>query len=147
MTAARVGLIGLGLISLVAGALALLDRLSPADLIWLLVWLAAMVVVHDAVLVPALVLLRGALRARSQRRGMVLAATVVIEVAFAIGATLTLYVVPLLFAQARGAKNPTVLAGDYGLRLLLVWLALAIVALVLTQLLRRRSRPGAPDKL
>ena len=138
MTVIRVLLILAGLVSLGAGALALLDRLDPLDLIWLAVWLAAMVIVHDAVIVPFLVLLRGAVRRRSDHRGVPALATVVVEVAFAIAATVSLYVIPLLWSQARGPKNPTVLAGDYGLRLGLLWLILTVLTLVLTRVLIRR---------
>ncbi|MCP2637627.1 hypothetical protein K0817_013795 [Microbacterium sp. HD4P20] len=147
MTALRVGLVAVGVAVLVFGATQLAAILSLADLAWLVVWLAAALVIHDAVLVPALVLVRSAFRRRSRAWPRVIG--VVAEVAFATVAILTLYVAPELWAQARGTPNPTLLTGDYAPRLLWAWALAAIVVIVVARVVlgrqrrQRRLREGA----
>jgi hypothetical protein len=99
-------------------------------------------VIHDGVLVPLLVVLNKLL-ARAGR-ALPIGATLLIEGGFAVGALLTLVVVPELYAQSLGARNPTILAGDYGARLLWVWTAIAVTVtagvLMLTAAQRQRQR-------
>jgi hypothetical protein len=127
---------GLGLAGY--GAVLLLTTLSPWQLVALALWLAAVVVVHDGLLAP----LTSALRVRwwrgaPQRPPLV---TAIAQVGFVVGGVLTLFVVPELWAQGRGSANPTILVGDYAIRLLVVWAVIALAVLVAARLVIRRSR-------
>ena len=120
------------------GGILLLTGLSVPDLAWLVVWLAAALVFHDAVLVPALAVARRSFRRRSRRWPR--AVGIVAEVAFVTAAILTLYVVPEVWAQSRGTPNPTLLTGDYAQRVVLVWALAALVVLVAVRVALRRER-------
>ncbi|MBD3940508.1 hypothetical protein IF188_02185 [Microbacterium sp. NEAU-LLC] len=120
------------------GAVLLVTTLTPAQLFALLVWLVAVVAVHDGVIAP----LTSALRARWWRDagGRPIAATAIAQVGFVVGATLSLFVLPEIWAQGRGSANPTILVGDYALRLVVVWTTIAAIVLVTWRLTRRRTR-------
>jgi hypothetical protein len=141
----RLGLFGLGAGLLVTGAVLLLGRPTGPRLVGIVVWLGCAIVLHDAILVPVLTI-AGRLRDASGRRvGLPRAAMHVVDAALAVGGVLTLAVLPELWAQHRGPANPTVLPGDYGPRLLAVWIALAVLAAagVILVTLRARRRPAA----
>ncbi|WP_036285309.1 hypothetical protein [Microbacterium luticocti] len=144
MIAARIalGVAGLGLAGF--GVVTLAQTLALASLIWVGVWLAGAVVVHDGVLVPAVSLLRARLRRRGRRWPR--AATAVIELGAMVTGVLVLFVVPELIAQARGNPNPTILQGDYALRLLVAVLLIAAAALVVVRVLVRRARRRDADQ-
>lgn len=120
------------------GVWLLVTRLSPVDLLWLAVWLAAAIVIHDGIIAPALAVVRRRWD-RAPRRPRAVAATA--QIGFAVGAVLTLYVAPELWAQARMPANPTILTGDYALRLLVIWGIIAGVVLVVSRLARRSVTP------
>jgi hypothetical protein len=67
----------------------------------------------------------------------------VVEAGFAVGALLTAMVVPELIAQARGPRNPTVVPGDYGLRLGMLWAAIVVVVAVVCAVIVWRARRSA----
>lgn len=106
-------------------------------------WLAGAVVLHDAVLVPAVSVLRGA----TLRLGRRLSAgsVALVEGAFVVSGVLSLIVVPEIWAKHLGPLNPTVLPGSYGRALLLTWLIVAVVTVgfvaVLAVLARRPPAP------
>jgi hypothetical protein len=125
MRVPRIALAVLGCGVAAYGLAELVLNVPLGDLVWLAVWLAAVVIVHDGVVVPLVAGLRSAL----SRRGRTLPGAVigVIEAGFAVAAVLGLYVAAELWAQSRMPANPTILVGPYGLRLVLVWLAIAVV--------------------
>lgn len=150
---------------LVAGGVALLAvggwhlaDLRAAQLRSLATWLVAGLVLHDGVLVPAVTvatLAAGAVLRRLATRGvgghrLRLPADALAWVVggLAVGGVLTLVVLPELHARALGSANPTVLPGDYGRHLVLVWAAIVVVVAVgLTASWirpRRGRRPPAP---
>lgn len=138
MTILRIGLLAVGAALAGYGGWLLIQNVPPVDLLWLGVWLAAAIVVHDGVIAPALAVLSRRWDRGAGRRPAAVTATA--QIGFAVGFVLTLYVAPELWAQARMSVNPTILTGDYALRLLLVWGAIAAVVLVVSRLLRRRPR-------
>jgi hypothetical protein len=138
----RTGCAVLGLILMATGAYFLLSTEPPAAVIGVVVWLIAAVIAHDALFAPAVniadrLLTKGAGRLAA---GAVAAARIL----FCVGLVLTLVVGPELYAQARRHANPTVLVGDYALRLGFVWLAIALViaAIVTASALRTRRTTG-----
>lgn len=145
MTLLRSAVIAVGVLLAAFGGVELLTRLSVADLASLMVWLAAALIIHDAVLVPALAVARRGFRRRSRLWLRVVG--LVAEVTFVTVAVLTLYVVPELWAQARGTPNPTLLTGDYALRLVLAWVLAAMVVLVAARIAWRRQRRGGDGEI
>jgi hypothetical protein len=120
------------------GAVLLVTTLSPASLLALAVWLVAVVVAHDAVLAPVESAVHARWWRRADRRPLVV--TVVAQAGFVTGAILSLYVLPEVWAQARGSRNPTILVGDYATRLVVVWAVIALVVLVTWRVAVRRDR-------
>lgn len=136
MTLARAALVLAGIGMLGFGVATLATTLSLEDLVWLAVWLAAAIVIHDGVLVPLLSVLRAGERRGARRWPK--AVTALIEVAFAVVAVLTLFVVPELWAQGR-SPNPTLLTGDYAARLAVAWAVAALGAVAGARVLIRLS--------
>lgn len=140
MRAPRSVLVVLGLGLVAGGGYQALTSISLGRLVGLAIWLAGAIIVHDAVIAPATAGLSAALDRSGRRLAPVSLA--VIRGGFAVGAMLTLLVLPGLRAASLGSTNPTILAGDYGLRLLGVWAAVLLVAgvgIALTQ--HRAARP------
>lgn len=131
LAAAGVGLGGYGVVLA-------LTTLAPPQLLALTVWLIAVVAVHDGLVAPVTSALRARWWRRADRRPAVV--TVVAQVGFVTGAVLSLLVVPEIWAQSRGSANPTILVGDYALRLTLVWAGIAAIVLVTWRVAVRRSR-------
>ncbi|MEU1973515.1 hypothetical protein ABZ477_17805 [Microbacterium sp. NPDC019599] len=133
-----------GALFVVGGALAAygvylaVTTLGPIQLLALAIWLAAVVVVHDGILAPAISWLRRRWYRGADERPRAL--TIVAHVGFVVGAVLTLFVVPEIWAQGRGNPNPTILVGEYALRLVIVWGLIAGTVLVVGRVVNRRSR-------
>jgi hypothetical protein len=141
MRIARVLLILAGSALGLYGAVLLVTTLPPASLLALAVWLVGVLVVHDAVLAPATSAIRSGWWRHADERPRTVTAAV--QVGFAVGAVLSLFVLPEIWAQSRGSANPTILVGDYVLRLAVVWAAIAAVVLVIWRTaVRRARRPG-----
>jgi hypothetical protein len=120
------------------GAFLLVTTLSFPQLLALTVWLAAMILVHDAVLAPTTSALRAHwYRGAADRPEMV---TTIVQAGVVVGGILTLFVVPEIWAQGRGNPNPTILVGDYAFRLVAVWAVIGLTVLAVTRVVIRRSR-------
>ncbi|MEV4688620.1 hypothetical protein [Microbacterium sp. LWH3-1.2] len=138
MTILRPLLLALGVAVAGYGVFLLVTTSSPSRLLALMVWLVAVIAVHDAVLAPLMSSLRARWYRRAEARATVV--TTVVHVGFVVGGVLTLFVVPEIWAQARGNPNPTILVGDYALRLTLVWALIAATVLIVVRVVTRRSR-------
>jgi hypothetical protein len=138
VTAARFVTVAAGVALAGYGVVLLVTTSTLPQLFALTLWLAAVVIVHDAVLTPSL----SALRARWYRASGARPAGVTraVQVGFMVGAVLTAFVAPAIWAQSRDHPNPTILVGDYAARLLAVWAGIAAVVLVIARVLIRRSR-------
>jgi hypothetical protein len=135
---ARVVLIGIGVVLVGTGVLALVRSMRIDQLLDLGVWLACAVLLHDGVFVP----LTLTLSAFSERAGRPLPAAAVhlVRIGFVVGALLTLVVAPEIYAQVRGNSNPTILMADYGLRLVVMWGIILLVVAVGSALIVARTR-------
>ena len=142
MVRTRLLLGGTGVLGVAFGASALLQALSFGQLVGLAVWLGAAVVLHDAVLVPIVFSLSRLLMRMG--RELPVGALLLIEGGFVVGVLLTLVVAPELYAQSLGPRNSTILAGDYGARLLWVWAVIVVVVtggvMILAELQRIKAR-------
>ena len=115
--------------------------LTVGEIAGVVVWLAGAVIVHDAVLVPVVTVVDAVLR-RAGRR-LPSAVVTVVELGLAVGALLTAMVVPELIAQARGPRNPTVVPGDYGQRLAVLWVAIVVLVALASAVIGWRARRSA----
>lgn len=140
----RLALGVLGIVGIGIGILGLPTELEVSQLIGLISWLAASLVLHDGILVPLSHLFGFGLRRFSY--GLRPESAVVIRTALLIGAVLTLVGLPLLRAQ-QVAKNVSVLQGDYLLSLILFWAGLilsgAITVFVIERQAQRARTSGA----
>jgi hypothetical protein len=139
-----------GLLIAAFGAFTLLTTLRPEQLLGLAIWLAGAVVVHDAILMPlAHVLSRGLDRSA---RALSWQSRALVRIGAVAGGILSLAVIPEVVAQSRGSANPTILTGDYALRLAITWaiivLLVALGSVIMTvrtrRMLSRRSSTRLP---
>jgi hypothetical protein len=89
------------------------------------IWLVGAIILHDAVLVPAVTVLR----AGAHRAGHRLpeAALALVSGGFVVVGVLSLFALPEIWAQHLGPLNPSVLAGAYGQALAVTWLVVAVL--------------------
>lgn len=145
MRGMRGGLVLLGTVGMAYGAWLVLSRQDLGQIVEVVIWLAAAVVIHDGILAPVVVGLGwagGRLLPRPVARGAV-------TVLVLLGPVL-LVAIPVLGRFGAIADNPTLLDRDYT-RGLLVFAALCVCAGVAVGLGELRSRQRAaqvrePDK-
>lgn len=135
MSVARVAAGAAGVLCMGVGVSLLAD---VRDLMGVLVWLGGAVVVHDAVIAPA-VLLLGLVSVRAGVRGGVRGP---VRGALLVAGALTAVALPVLLRPGRPA-NPSVLPLDYPRNWLLALAAVAALTLLWTAVrrLRRGRRP------
>ncbi|MEU0314398.1 hypothetical protein [Nocardioides sp. NPDC006273] len=134
MRGVRGGLILLGTVSMAYGAWLLLSRQDLGQVVEVMIWLAAAVVIHDGILAPAVLALGwlgGRLLPRAVARGAV---TVLVLLGPA-----TLVAIPVLGRFGAKPDNPTLLDRDYT-QGLLVFAVLCVCAGVAVALGELRSR-------
>ena len=138
MRVARVALITVGILGLGLGAYVMVDTVALRRLPGVALWIAAAIVLHDAVISP-LVFGLGVLTRRAGHRvaGSII---VTVQAVIVLGSLLTLIVVPAIVAQRLGPKNPTILPLDYAVNLGLFWLALAGAGMAISVWLYLRTR-------
>jgi len=137
----RLALGVVGVAVAVFGGYVLLRDVAPASYLGLVIWLAAAVVLHDAVLVPLVTLLRAA--AHRAGRRLPVTAIRLAEAGFLVAGSITVLVLPEIYAQHLGNLNPTVLPGSYARSLVLTWLVVAVATALamaaVTLRVRRRT--------
>lgn len=138
MRLARLALVGAGAAAIGFGAVLLLTTQRFDQLLSLAAWLAGAIIVHDGVIAPSTTLVTRGLDAAD--RSLRSRTRTLIRMAWGIGACLTLLAVPLIVAQARGARNESVLAGDYARDLALLWGAVAALTVLAVAADAWRSR-------
>lgn len=145
MALARAGFVLTGAGVAAPGVWLIVSGLPPRTWLGIMTWLVAAVVLHDGVFVPLAELARHGLA----RLPLGLASRTLLATVFAFAVVSTLVLAPEIRAQAAGARNPTILAGDYGLVLVLVWSAAGFVLLGtfapgIVRGARRGRRSGPP---
>lgn len=134
-------LIGVGVLGLAWAAYVLTRSVSPVGVVYVAIWLAAAIVLHDGILSPLAFGANLLLRLVGRRvPGAVLA---VVQIAVVIGVVMTLIVLPEIKAKALGPRNPSVVPFDYTANLAIMWVVLAvlagIVSVIVLRVLRRRT--------
>lgn len=141
MTRTRAVIAAAGLALIGVGGVFLVADLRLAQIVGVVAWLAAAVVLHDAVWVPTVTVVDLVLR-RTARR-MPRAVVTVVEAGLAVGVLLTAMVVPEIVAQARGPRNPTVVPGDYAARLAVLWCVILVTVALASAVIVWRARRSA----
>lgn len=134
MRGVRGGFILLGTVGMAYGAWLLLSRQDLGQVVEVMIWLAAAVVIHDGILAPAVLALGwlgGRLLPRAVARGAV-------TVLMLLG-PVTLVAIPVLGRFGAKPDNPTLLDRDY-VQGLLVFAILCVCAGVAVALGELRSR-------
>lgn len=134
----RGGLVALGVALIGIGGWVLTDTVNPNRYGGLLIWLIGSVVLHDAVLAPIVAAV--SLIVRRTGRRVRPAVLWIVQGAVVVGAIFSLVVVPEIVAKAKGPKNDTVLPFDYGVRLGVLWLVIALATAAVVALYLARSR-------
>ena len=146
MRSIRLALLGVGVLLLAWGAFVLFDSVRLTRIPGVALWIAAAIVLHDAILAPIVFAVGIALRRAGRRvTGTVIA---IVQGAIVVGSIVSLIAVPTLVAKNFAPANPTVLPLNYGLNLAIFWLLLALVTVglsVWTFLRWRSSAEAFPD--
>ena len=143
MNLVRIALIVIGLAGLFAGAVIMVQKERPDQILGVIVWIGAAIIVHDGILSPLLLLVDVWMR-RAGRR-IPYAVLAIIQGGVVVGAIMSLLVLPEIYKKSIGTKNPTILPLDYGLNLALFWAAVAVLTAAACALyLRRARRLAAP---
>ena len=138
MTIVRIALIAIGLAGLFAGAVILVQKERPDQILGVIVWIGAAIIVHDGILSPLLLLVDVCMR-RAGRR-IPYAVLAIIQGGVVVGAIMSMLVLPEIYKKSIGSKNPTILPLDYGLNLALFWAAVAVLTAAACALYLRRAR-------
>jgi type IV secretory pathway TrbD component len=138
---ARGILIALGLAGLFAGAVILVREERPDQIVGVIIWIVAAIIVHDGILSPLLLLVDVGMR-RAGRR-IPYAVLAIIQGGVVVGAIMSMLVLPEIYKKSLGTKNPTILPLDYGLNLALFWVAVAVLTAAACALYLRGARRRA----
>jgi len=141
MNLVRIALIVIGLAGLFAGAVILVQKERPDQILGVIVWIGAAIIVHDGILSPLLLLVDVWMR-RAGRR-IPYAVLAIIQGGVVVGAIMSMLVLPEIYKKSLGTKNPTILPLDYGLNLALFWAAIALLTVAACALYLRRARSRA----
>lgn len=141
MKITRVILIALGLAGLFLGALIMVQKQRPDQIVGVVVWIVAAIIVHDGILSPLLLLLDVWMR-RAGRR-IPFGVLAIIQGGVVVGAIMSMLVLPEIYKKSLGTKNPTILPLDYGLNLALFWAGVAVLTAVACVVYLRRRRASA----
>lgn len=141
MKVTRVILIVLGLAGLFLGALIMVQKERPDQIVGVIVWVVAVIIVHDGILSPLLLLLDVWMR-RAGRR-IPFGVLAIIQGGVVVGAIMSMLVLPEIYTKSLGTKNPTILPLDYGLNLALFWAGVAVLTAAACVVYPRRRRASA----
>ena len=143
----RLVLVLAGIAVALLGAWIMVDTVSWKKILGLATWFAAAIVIHDAIIAPGVFAIDLAMRKAVGRR-MPTAVIAIVQSGIVVGSVLTLVVVPEILAQRFARIIPTLLDPDYGMRLGIMWAAIAVVtaaALLLYRVIRRRQKVRPSD--
>lgn len=136
----RIGLIVIGFLGIVLGAIVLLRDVAPTQYIGIGVWMLGALIVHDGIAAAGIVAVQIALRKVGRRVPLTVIA--ILQGAILVGAIVSLLAFPGIYKSAIGANNATVVPLDYGQNLIIFYVALiTVTALVIgLYLLARRQK-------
>jgi len=138
----RIVLVLAGIAVALLGAWIMVDTVAWKKILGLATWLAAAVIVHDAIIAPGVFAVDLAMRRIAGRR-VPTGVIAIVQSGIVVGSVFTLVVVPEIVSQNVGKATGTLLTPDYGMRLGVMWIvvaALTALALVLYRVIRRRQK-------
>ncbi|MGI8870342.1 MAG: hypothetical protein ACR2F6_16215 [Mycobacteriales bacterium] len=130
-----IGAVGVGLGGF--GIFRLLTQVPFGDLIWLVIWLAGAVVIHDGILSP-LILAVGAAIARFVPPG----AGRFLQAALVTGALVTVIALPMIYLRGSQPRSKAILRQNFGGNLALLLGIIAAVCLGMYAVRVARERRG-----
>ncbi|MDJ0351037.1 hypothetical protein [Cryobacterium sp. PH29-G1] len=146
MRSIRLVLVAVGVLLLAWGAIVMFDSVRPTRIPGVVLWIAAAIVLHDALLAVIVFTLGLALRRVGRRlTGTVL---LIVQGGIIVGSIVSLIAVPTILAKNFAPANPTVLPLNYGLNLGIFWFILAALTVglaVWASLRARRPVAELPD--
>ena len=144
MRSIRLVLLGVGVLLLAWGAFVMFDSVRLTRIPGVALWIAAAIVLHDAILAPIVFACGIALRRAGRRvTGTVIA---IVQGAIVVGSIVSLIAVPTIVAKNFAPANPTVLPLNYGLNLGIFWLVLAVLTVGLSVWAFMRGRRGVSQE-
>ena len=144
MRSIRLVLLGVGVLLLAWGAFVMFDSVRLTRIPGVALWIAAAIVLHDAILAPIVFACAIALRRVGRRTtGTVIA---IVQGAIVVGSIVSLIAVPTIVAKNFAPANPTVLPLNYGLNLGIFWLVLAVLTVGLSVWAFMRGRRGVSQE-
>lgn len=135
----RLALVVVGVALLGVGVGVFLLDVNPATYPGVALWLAGAIVLHDGVAALAVF---GATVLVRRARGIPFVVRAIVQGAAVVSLVVTVIVLPVFLALARGPANPSVLPLDYAGNLLLFHaglVAVTLLAIVIALALRRRT--------
>ena len=134
----RLGLGAVGIVGIAFGVLRILTSWDATKPLQLIKWLIAAVILHDAILAPATVVVSWAVArvVKGRAQAYVLAG-------LAVAALTTLIALPLLYRHGKSAPGSTLLTRNYGVNLLVLLAVIAVGSAVAYLVLGRRAATGA----
>jgi hypothetical protein len=124
----QIGLIIFGVALLGVGGYVLLDEVNPKRYVGILTWFLGALIIHDGIFAPIIFGISVILRKVSGRVPFVIIALV--EAALAIGAIITLIVVPEILKKWIGTLSNSILPQNYALHLVVFYVVLAVLTAV-----------------
>lgn len=142
------GAVGIGL--LVIGGLTVIAEIPPTRYAGIALWLVGALVIHDGI--GAMAVLGFSIGMRTAGRRLPFTVVLIVQAAVAVGAVITVLVVPAIVKRALGTANPSILPTDYVRSLLVFHAGLAIVTAllivgVLSRAALRRRASRADDRI
>ena len=138
-------LVGGGVLLLAWGAFVMFDLVRLTRIPGVALWIAAAILLHDAILAPIVFALGIGLRRAGRRvSGTVIA---IVQGGIVVGSIVSLIAVPTIVAKNFAPANATVLPLNYGLNLGIFWLVLAALTVGLSAWAVVRERRGSGVRL
>jgi hypothetical protein len=138
----RIILAASGVLVALYGMAMLILKVPAASLLWVVVWLVALVLIHDGILAPAIVALGWGLRRSVPNRGRRF-----LQTALIMAAMITVIAVPMILLRGSQPPAKALLLQNYGLHWLLLLGLIGVVTLVAyaVRVARDRTQPQARE--
>lgn len=141
----RRGLLILGVLTLVLGAVVLVETMQPVKVFGVATWFIYALILHDGII--AAITFGASVILRKTGRRLPLGVLAIIQGALVTASIFAIIVIPEIYKQSIGSKNSTVLPLDYGPSLIGLWIAIVVAtALVIVgyYALARRQKKRPP---
>lgn len=142
----RLALGAVGIVGIAFGVVRILTSADATKPLQLIKWLIAAVILHDAILAPATVVISWAVARMIKGR-----AQAYVLSGLAVAGLTTLVALPLLYRHGKSAPGTTLLTRNYGVNLLVLLAVIAIGSAIAYLIMGRRTAPtataGAPSSV